>query len=403
VLVVLILGILACYHWYPVIASVLVGGSKAPTTQPDRSLPVAAAQARSGDLPIYLDGLGSVTPLNTVTVHTRVDGQIMKVHYTEGQMVQQGAPLVEIDPRPYEDQLTQAEGQLTKDQAALKNAELDVARYTLAGDAATQQQLDTAVATRDQLKGAITVDQGQIESIKLNLTYCHITAPFAGRVGLRLVDEGNIVHATDTGGLLVITQVQPITVIFTLSQDTLPQVQRARRVTPDLPVQANDSISTKYLTTGSLLAIDNTIDPTTLKYKLRAQFANADDALYPNQAVNVRMLVDTLHDIVLVPAAAVQRSPTSDFVYVVKWVDSPKKDRGTVDVRNVVTGPVEGEVASVKQGLAAGETVVTDGTDKLLPGGKVVIRNKETPPPQTAPAAQGAAAAPPASGPAGNP
>jgi membrane fusion protein, multidrug efflux system len=335
-----------------------------------RVIPVLAAVARQGDLPIYLNGLGTVTAFNSVTVRVRVDGQLDKVAFVEGQTVEEGALLAEIDPRPFQVQLTEAQGQLAKDEASLSNAKLDLARYESAGEAASQQQRDTAAALVAQFGGAVKTDQGQIDSARLQLTYCKITAPISGRIGLRAVDQGNIVHANDVNGLAVIAQVEPISVLFSLPQDYLPQIQKAMGGVKALPVEAYNRDMRVRLATGTLSAVDNQIDAATGTVRFKALFPNKDRALFPNQFVNVRLLVDTKKDTVLVPAAAPQRSPRSMFVYVVK----PDE---TVEIRPIKVGPVEEDTASVTEGLSPGEIVVTDGVDKLLPGAKVAVRRSD--------------------------
>ncbi len=328
-----------------------------------RAVPVVAAAARIGDLGVYQTGLGTVTPIKTVTVRSRVDGELVSVAYREGQRVRQGDLLAQIDPRPFEVQLHQAEGQLAKDEAALANAKIDLERYKvlIQEDSIPRQQLDTQVATVDQIAAAIKSDQAQIESAKLNLTYSRITAPISGIVGLRLVDPGNIVHATDQNGLLVITQQEPIAVIFTIAADQLQPVLQQRKSGHDLVVEAWDRDLQRKLAVGSLLAIDNQIDQTTGTVRMKAQFPNEDSALYPNQFVNARLLVDTLRQAVLIPTAALQRSPQSTFVYVVK-PDS------TVEMRPVEPRLTEGDDTAVRKGVSAGEMVVVDGVDKLQPG-----------------------------------
>jgi membrane fusion protein, multidrug efflux system len=330
--------------------------------------PVVVATARSGDLPIYLVGLGAVTPFQLVTVQTRVDGQIMSLAFKEGQIVHQGDPLAEIDPRPYEVQLTGAQGQMIKDQAQLKNANLNVQRdkEAIETKAISQQTLDTDVATAAQAEGAVKVDQGQVDSANLNLEYCHITSPATGRVGLQLVNVGNIVHASDLTGITVITQLQPIAVVFSIPEDHISQVMGNSATAPALPVEAFDRANVNKIADGKLLAIDSQVDSTTGQVKLKATFDNQDNALFPGEFVNARLLVDTLKKVVLVPAGAVQQGPDSTYVYVVK-------SDSTVEVRKVTPGPATGDITSIASGLDAGDVVVTDGLDKLTDGAKVEV------------------------------
>ena len=333
-----------------------------------RAVPVVGATARTGDLGVYQSGLGTVTPLKTVTVRSRVDGELVSVAYREGQLVREGDLLAQIDPRPFEVQLHQAEVQLAKDEAVLKNAKIDLERYRvlIQEDSIPRQQLDTQRAAVDQDEAAIKSYQAQIESAKLNLTYSRITAPFAGIVGLRLVDPGNIVHASDQTGLLVITQQQPIAVIFTIPADHLQPVLQQRKAGHELVVEAWDRDFQRKLATGSLIAIDNQIDQSSGTVRMKAQFPNEDSALYPNQFVNARLLVDTLRQTVLVPTAAIQRSPVSTYVYVVK-PDS------TVELRTVEVQLTEGDDTSVRKGVSSGEMVIVDGVDKLQPGALVAV------------------------------
>ena len=333
------------------------------------SVPVVAAKSRKGDIGVYITGLGAVTPIYTVTVKSRVDGQLMQVHYKEGDIVHQGDLLVEIDPRPYQVQLTQAEGQLIRDQALLDNARIDLDRYQtlLAQNAIPEQQLATQKALVQQDEGTVKTDQGQIDSAKLNLVYCHITAPITGRVGLRLVDPGNIVHASDANGLLVITQIQPISVIFTIAEDQLPVVLQETRAGVRLGVDAYDREMKAKIAQGWVTTLDNQIDQTTGTVKIRASFDNKDNALFPNQFVNARLLVEEKHEVTLVPTAAVQRNSQTTYVFLVK-PDS------TVTVRPITIGTTEGEDAEVSSGLSPGEVVVMTGVDKLQEGSKVRVQ-----------------------------
>ncbi len=333
------------------------------------AVPVVAVPAKKTDFNTYLSGLGSVTPLYTVTVRTRVDGELMEVLYKEGQIVSNGELLARIDPRPFEVQLTQAEGQMARDLAQLKNAQLDLERFQVLWkqDSVAKQQLDTQEALVRQLEGAVKTDQGQIDSAKLNLVYCRITAPISGRVGLRLVDPGNIVHVTDANGLVVITQVQPITVIFPIPEDSLPQVLARLKTGERLPVEAYDREMKQRLAVGSLLTVDNQIDPTTGTVRLRAIFSNEKNELFPNQFVNARLLVNVRRGATVIPAPAIQRGPQGTFVYVVK------ADR-TATVRAVTIGEFQGGEASITLGVSPDELVVVDGADRLREGTRVDLR-----------------------------
>jgi len=335
-------------------------------------VPVVVATAHKGDLPVYFNGLGTVTAFNTVTVRSRVDGQIVKVNFTEGQYVKEGDSLIEIDPRPFQVQLEQAEGQLAKDQAQLRDVQVDYERYQLLFKEGVipKQQLDTQQAQVGQFEGAIKADQAQIDNAKLQITYSHITAPISGRVGLRLMDVGNIVHATDTTGLLVITQLQPISVIFTLPQDQLPQVMAQMRART-LVVEAWDRDNSDKIANGKLLTIDNQIDTTTGTYKLKAVFDNAKNELFPNQFVNMHLLVDTKKNVVLVPTTAILRGPKGTYVFAVGQGNK-------VSVKNVTLAESTGNVAGVSAGLGDGEVVVVDGQDKLQEGSTVDPRQQRT-------------------------
>lgn len=338
---------------------------------------ISAATTHQGDMPIYLSGLGTVTPLRTVTLHSRVDGELIRVAFTEGQSVRQGDLLAEIDPRPFQVQLKQAEGQLLRDLALLKNAELDMNRYQtlLEQDSIAAQQTATQAALVKQYQGSVEIDQAQVDNAKLQLTYARITAPIPGRIGLRLVDQGNIVHAGDSNGLLVITQIQPISVVFTLPEDAIPAVMNRWHSRENISVEAYDRAGNRKLASGKVLAVDNQIDTATGTFKLKAQFDNEDQTLFANQFVNIKMHLDTLHATILAPTAAIQRGANGAFVYVVK-------NDNTISVRPVKTGAVEGETVAILEGVSFGEKLVIEGTDKLREGSRVnVVKQDSIPQP----------------------
>ena len=348
--------------------------------------PVVAMPATQGDIDVIVNGLGTVTPLRTVAVKTRVDGELMRVLFEEGRLVKAGELLAEIDPRAFQVQLQQAEGQLARDRALLENARLDLERYNtlFQQDSIAKQQVDTQASLVRQYEGAIRVDASQVENARLQLAYARITAPVSGRLGLRQVDPGNIVHAGDANGIVVITQLEPISVLYTIPQDLLPAVMKRLQSGDAIAVEAWDREQTTKLADGALASADNQVDPQTGTLKLKAHFANSDHALFPQQFVNVRMKLDTLRNTVIVPAAAVQRGSQGMFVYVVQ----PDQ---TVALRTVKLGPADGQRQAIADGLKPGEMVVTDGTDRLRPGSQVEVASArpEIKPPAGAPPAKG--------------
>jgi multidrug efflux system membrane fusion protein len=401
-------------HWRALLIILVIAGllvafvlylrSKQPVAAPPRGrngqngpVAVSVATTASGDIQVKIPALGTVTPLATVTVRTQVTGTLQKVLFTEGQIVHQGDSLAQIDPRPYEAALQQMEGNLKRDQALLADARLDLKRYEglVKEDSIAQQQLDTQRALVDQYTGTVQADEGQVKSAQVNLIYTRIISPVTGRVGIRQVDPGNYVTPGDTNGIVLLNQVQPITVIFSIPEDNVSAVMKRVHDGATLTVEAFDRTNAAKIADGKLLTVDNSIDVTTGTIKLRAQFENTDSALFPNQFVNIQLLVDVLHDQVVIPNAAVRRGApngvAATFVYLVN------ADR-SVAVRSVTLGVVDGEKVAVKTGLKPGEIVVTEGGDRLREGAQVILPNSSPPPANgaqapanpTAPAAPGA-------------
>ena len=334
-------------------------------------MPVVTARATTGDMPMTLIGLGTVTPLATVTVQSQISGQIMHIAFREGQTVKAGDPLILIDPRPYQVAFEQAQGALARDKALLANARVDLDRYQtlFAQDSIAEQQLATQKSLVAQYQGAVLTDQGQIDAAKLNITYCHIVSPIAGRVGLQQVNVGNYVTPAEPNGLVVVTQLKPITVVFTLAEDEIPPLLKRIHAGATLPVSAWDRSNTHQLATGTLQSIDSQIDTSTGTIRLKAVFANDDESLFPQQFVNVILLLDTLHGATLIPQAGVQRGAPGTFVYLVN------ADQ-TVSVRTVTLGPGDAANVAITAGLKPGDTVVVDGADKLKDGAKVLLRQR---------------------------
>ncbi len=361
-----------------VILAVLAGGAgwavlhhrpsaPQPVKRGGGAMHVLAVQAVQGDIPIAVNALGTVTPLATVTVKTQIAGQLQEIAFTEGQLVRKGDFLAQIDPRPYQAQLDQYMGQLARDKALLAAAEIDLRRYKILVEqnSIATQQLDTQTSLVAQYKGAVETDKAQVDNAKINLVYCHITSPITGRVGLRQVDAGNYVQTSDTNGIVVITQLQPMTVVFTVPEDSIPAIMERTRSGNGLTVLTYDRNGSTKLAQGKLLTLDNQIDSTTGTVKLKAIFDNTDNVLFPNQFVNTVLQLDVLHGQITIPQAAVQRGSLGTYVYVV--------NDDTVSARQVKTGPASGDVISVTSGLKVGEKVVTDGLDKLRDGAKVTI------------------------------
>jgi len=372
-------------------------GTRAPTGRfgAGGPMPVVGAPARTGDMPIVLNGLGAVTPIATVTVQSQISGQITQIPFKEGQTVKPGDPLILIDPRPYQVALEQAEGALVRDKALLANAKVDLARYEtlFKQDSVAEQTLATQKSLVVQDEGNVKTDQGQIDASKLNLIYCHIVSPISGRVGLQQVNLGNYVTPAEPNGLVVVTQLKPITVVFTLPEDQIPALQTQLHAGKTLAVTAYDRSHTTQLATGTLQTIDNQIDPTTGTVKLKAIFPNDDETLFPNQFVNIALLLTTLHNATLIPQAGVQRGAPGTYVYVINAQQA-------VSVRKVTLGAGDATNVVITNGLKPGEMVVVDGADKLKDGAKVLLRQSRANNAAAAPAqprhrhgGQGAAAA----------
>ncbi len=379
--VIAILLVAATYEMVRFARSPAPGGGRSGQAPPQT---VGVATVALGNIRVIVNALGTVTPLATVTVQSQISGYLTQVAYTEGQMVQKGDFLAQIDQRPYEMLKEQYEGQLAHDQGLLAQAQLDLKRYqTLAAqNSIAKQQAEDQVFIVKQYEGSVKQDQGLIDAQALNIAYCHIVSPITGRIGLRLVDPGNYVQTTSTTGLAVITQLQPITVIFTLPEDDLPEIMAASRAGTPLPVDAYDRANLRHLATGKVSAVDSQIDTTTGTVKIRAEFDNADNALFPNQFVNARLLIKTLENAVTVPTSAILRGSPGAYVYVVN-ADS------TVSVRQITTSAVDGNVTAVTTGLSAGERVVIDGTDRLRDGLKVSVAAEQPQAPGDAPGAAG--------------
>jgi len=349
--------------------------SKASKKLNEPVIAVTAVVSIQGDFPVYLNGLGTVTALRTVTVKSRVDGELIHVAFKEGSLVNAGDLLAEIDPRAFQVQLMQAEGQLQRDQALLKNAQMDLVRYKtlLEQDSIAAQQTHTQQSVVEQHQGTVEIDRGLVANAKLQLSYARIAAPITGRLGLRLVDQGNIINTSDASGLAVITQISPISAVFTLPEDNLPAVMKRFKSGEVLSIEAYDRGGNIKLAEGQLLAVDNQIDTSTGTVKLKGQFTNEDNTLFSNQFVNIKMKMETLHAVTIIPTSAIQRGIIGPFVYVVK-------DDQTVKVQTLSLGPTDGEKVAILKGLQANELVVTDGADKLRDNVKVKLINREQTP-----------------------
>lgn len=347
-------------------------GRKSRAGDFERAVPVAVATAVRSDLQLVLNALGTVTPAHSVIVTSRVEGQLLRVHFKEGQFVKAGDLLAEIDPRPFEVQLAQAEGQRARDSALLKNAQLDLERYEMlwSQDSIAKQEVDAQAALVRQYEGSVKVDEGQVADAKLQLTYAKVTAPVSGRVGLRQVDPGNIVHTSDTNGIVTITQVQPVYVVFTLPEDNLPRLIQKLNTKQTVAVDAYDRSQKFKLASGMLVAIDNQIDTATGTLKIKAEFNNDDSALFPNQFVNARLHIDTLRDMTLVPVDAVQNGAQGNFVYAVQA-------DGTVKLQNVQIGESDGERVVIDRGVEPGTAVVVEGIEQLRDGSAVDVVKRD--------------------------
>jgi membrane fusion protein, multidrug efflux system len=382
-----ILAALVLFAW---LITPRVGSAGPAHHAPNSAVPIGAAAAHEGDMPVVLQGLGTVTSLATVTVQSYITGYITSIAYKEGQIVPRGASLIQIDPRPYQVALEQAQGDLERDQAYLANAKVDLVRYQTLykQDSISQQELATQASLVNQYEGTVKYDQGLIDSAKLDLIYCHIVSPIDGLVGLQMVNVGNYVTPSEPNGLVVVTQLNPITVVFTLAEDQIPPVLEQLQAGRTLTVKAYDRARSRELATGTLEATNSEIDTTTGTLQLKAIFANTDRKLFPNQFVNVDLLLDTVHGATLIPQAAVQRGAPGTYVYVVG------ADK-TVHVRKVELGPGDATNIAITHGLAPGETVVVDGTDRLKDGAHVMLRQPAT--------SVAHAASPPTGSPTANP
>src|ERR1700691_2112307 len=362
-----LLAVIAALWWF----TEQHGKNNARATAP---LPVVAAAATTGDIDITYTALGTVTPLASVTVQSQISGYLTAVAFKEGQEVKAGDVLAQIDPRPYQAVLDQAEGQLARDQAQLDGARVDLTRYAtlMKQDSIAKQTYDDQAATVRQLEGTVQLDQGTVDTARVNLGYCRITAPVSGRLGLRQVDPGNYVTPSQTNGLVLINQMQPISALFSLPKDDLLPILKRTHAGSTLPAAAFDRTGVTKLADGNLATVDNTINTTTGTFQLRANFANADEMLYPNQFVNIQLTVDVLKNAIVIPSSAIQRGAPGTFVYLVKPDD-------TVTVQKVVLGPSQGESQAITSGLAAGDLVVTGGADKLKNGAKVSLPTAASP------------------------